>query len=89
MMTATIARSAFDALSTLAGEPVTTTSFVLAAFQKSLELNHSVFACLYLETARSLGARFVTLDSRFLDKLRQTADETLALHLSDWRPEAP
>lgn len=78
------ARAAFSVLRALVQVTLPTVPLVERAFELALSLNHGVFDCLYLEVARSQGARLVTADRRFVDKLAGRPESTLVLHLSDW-----
>jgi hypothetical protein len=84
-MSEDFAKETLQVISDAAGEPIASLGLVPAAFNRAFALNHGVFDCLYLETARASGARLITADRRFVEKLRGTSDEGLILHLSDRR----
>ncbi len=79
------AHDAFAMIRGMVGEPIPSAGLVPSAFNCALALNHGVFDCLHLEAARASGARLITADLRFVEKLRGTSDEGLILHLSDRR----
>jgi predicted nucleic acid-binding protein len=80
------ARSAFMDIRTMVYDLLPSSDLVPEALSTALTLNHGVFDCIYLETARKLSARLITTDLAFIRKLEGRADEHLVLHLSDWRP---
>jgi predicted nucleic acid-binding protein len=85
-MTEAGARGVLTAIRSMVKSTVATDPLVGRAFDLALQLNHRVFDCLYLEVARSEGARLVTADARFVAKLRGTSDASLIVHLADWTP---
>jgi len=85
-MSATGARGVLAAVRSMVRVTVATDPLVGRAFDRALQLNHGVFDCLYLEVARSEGARLVTADARFVAKLHGTSDASLIVHVGDWTP---
>lgn len=56
--------------------------FIAAAFGQACELAHPIYDFIYLELARSLGARLVTADQRML----RIAPDGIAVALAEWKP---
>lgn len=53
------------------------------ALQLAMKLNHSVYDCTYLACAAQRGAKFVSADNKFLNKLRSIGKWPFARALSD------
>lgn len=54
------------------------------AFEAALRLNHGVFDCLYLQAARTIGARLITFDEGFAAKVQATEDASFLMSSRDW-----
>jgi predicted nucleic acid-binding protein len=62
-------------------------AFIEPALENACAIRHPIYDLIYLEAARSLGAKLITADRRFIAKIAGT---DLARHVtlpSDWRPE--
>ncbi len=58
---------------------------LLAATRLSQQLDHSVYDCIYLIVAQSLGAQLLTADGKFASKLSNTAFTSKVVLLHDWK----
>jgi predicted nucleic acid-binding protein len=61
-------------------------AFIEPALENACAIRHPIYDLIYLEAARSLGAKLVTADRRFTTKIAGTDLARHVMLLSDWRP---
>lgn len=66
-------------------ELIETHELLAAALLMANEIDHPIYDCIYLETARRRNTVMVTDDLRLIEKLRHSALGKLAVALADWR----
>ena len=64
---------------------VPSSGLIARALQMALLLTHSVYDCLYLACAESVGGMLVTADDEFCGKVRQTALAPIVRYLGEAR----
>lgn len=62
-------RAAFDELNIICDHPIQSSIYLEGALALALEINHSVYNCLYAIAARENGVTLVTCDAKFAAKL--------------------
>ncbi len=63
-----------------------TDALLSAAFDMACALDHPIYDCLYVESARRFEMPLLTADARLIRKLAGTPYATHVTPLSDWRP---
>ncbi len=63
-----------------------TDTFLSAAFDMACVLDHPIYDCLYVESARRFDMPLLTADARLIRKLAGTPYATHVTPLSQWRP---
>ena len=61
-------------------------AFIEPALENACAIRHPIYDLIYLEAARSLGAKLVSADRRFTTKIAGTELARHVMLLSDWRP---
>lgn len=64
-------KAAFDELNMVCGQPIQSSTYLESALALALEINHSVYDCLYAIAARENIATLVTCDAKFAAKLER------------------
>lgn len=55
------------------------------ALRLAQEIRHPIYDCVYLTLAKRTGARMITADVKFSEKIAVTAHARNLVHLADWR----
>ena len=61
-------------------------SLVDEALRMAIAIGHPVYDCVYLALARRMGARMITAEAKFSQKIAATPLARHVVHLSNWRP---
>lgn len=63
---------------------LTTADLVVEAFALGNAADIPIYDCIYVVSARRIGARLVTADAKLVAKLAGTPDEARVIHITDW-----
>jgi predicted nucleic acid-binding protein len=84
-VSATNAQAAVAGLAWWFHELVEDHSLAGPALTLAIELNYSLYNCLYPALARTRSAPLVTADKKFINRLSATQYSSNVVHLADWK----
>jgi predicted nucleic acid-binding protein len=84
-ISATHAQAAVAGLAWWFHELVEDHSLAEPALTLAIELNYSLYDCLYLALARTRSAPLITADKKFINRLSATRHASNVVHLADWK----